>query len=78
MPHLAKYIVAVLLGTGVLLGGASLVDAHTPLWSYYQWKHHHITSSSGQCAYNCSVIGHGKSKYKAHVGCPQGDCYCKD
>ena len=74
MSHLAKYIVAVLLGAGVLLGGASLVDAHSPPWSWYEWQHEQTTSDSNMCAYECALKNHEVIDFDP---C-ESWCKCKD
>ncbi len=56
MSHLAKYIVAVLLGAGVLLGGASLVDAHSKSESW--WSHYQYAQTESLCAYECALKNH--------------------
>ena len=78
MRHLAKYIVALLLGAGVLLGSASLVDAHSPLLSYYYWRHDQQTQTANLCAYECALKNHDVWDWDECQGGGHGDCKCKD
>ena len=74
MSHLAKHIVAVLLGAGLLLGGASLTDAHSPPLSWYQSSHEQKTSTANMCAYECALVNHDSYSWN----CNTGDCSCSD
>ena len=70
MPRILKYLIPVLLLAGVILGGASLSNAHSLNETSY--SHKHKQPSKGACAYGCVLKGHGQSRYSA---C--GDCICR-
>ena len=74
MPHLCKHIIAaVLLAGGVLLAGTSFVDAHGKPESCSDLKHDRQSTSEGQCAYWCSIVGHDHWELYDN-----GNCACCD
>ena len=60
MSRLLKHLIPVLLLAGTMLGGASLVGAHS---GHNDYQHHHIQNSGGACAYACALKGHWKFHY---------------
>ena len=68
---LAKYVVAVLLVVGAVLGGASLVDAHSKSEDY--WSHYQYAQTESLCAYECALKNHDSSDYS----CENDSCRCR-
>ena len=69
MTRLLQYFIPVLLLAGVILGGASLVNANS---GHSDWSHNHTQPSDGACAYACILKGHWVHDYN-----PCGGCRCK-
>lgn len=57
----------------LILGGICSVGAHSKYANFM--SHSHTTGSAGQCAYQCSALGHGVSNY-APVNPNFGTCTC--
>ena len=69
MSRSLKHLIPVLLLAGTVLGGASLVRAHS---GHDDYDHEHTQYSGGACAYACALKGHGKFWY---TDCWK--CWCK-
>ena len=74
MLGLSKGIIAILLAAA--LSWSSTAIAHPSQASAPAHGHHN--SSSGACAYSCTLAGHGGSTFDSdeHEGSPCGDCSC--
>ena len=59
-----------MLSGGAFLTGGSILDAHTKPDSCGDPSHVHWSNSDGQCAYQCSSIGHNEwVRYGTNCGC---------
>lgn len=70
MPTLLKHLIPLLLVAGVLVGGASLVDAHSKSENY--WSHYQYAQTESICAYECALKNHDKKDYSCQ------SCRCKN
>ena len=72
MRNFSKGIMGALLAAMLLWGSAVIAHPSQASGS----SHGHVSSSSGYCAYTCSLLGHGSSRFDKHHNMECGDCTC--